>query len=569
MLIPQPGDRCQTRISGRDSLAIRIGTAVVRADAYRGPLRRLPSRILTFTLESPVAAGPRPLGDVRVLAPIPSPGYTEGVIVRNARAYVATQSHAGTAGLGPSTVVAFKTRTGAIARTYTIAGENLSRDHTLTNMAFDARHRLYVLSSQLGLVRINLRTGAQDVYAPPVPDLPICSAVPLGTPCSPTATDAAPLANSLAFDAAGNAYVGDSTEATIFRIPPGGTPQVWFQDTRLDGIVGVNGLRVSPDGSRLVLAVTFTAQATGAIYSLPLVDTPQAADLALFHQYALDGGPTRSSSAVRAGSTSRWRSPTRRRSSIRGRQRERPLPGTSHERRADRQSVGRRAGRPVAADEQPRALQWNRGEHGRVRHLRRRPRGPVATAAAAIAQAQRRLTLSPRKGPSPTVRRRVGRSPAGLAGIVLLACASVATAAAQAPATRTAEATRGPRPNLIVVVADGLRVDRLQSRYMRSLHGIGSNGVVFGRAYAPAPSRTPSVASLLTSRLPSQHGAVRDTATLATSERTVAQVLRTARLCHCHHPRRRGRADRRRDARFRARHGRRAAARGETRPRRA
>ena len=111
---------------------------------------------------------------------------------------------------------------------------------------------------------------------------------------------------------------------------------------------------------------------------------------------------------------------------------------------------------------------------------------------------------------------------------MLLACASMATAAAQAPATRTAEATRGPRPNLIVVVADGLRVDRLQSRYMRFLHGIGSNGVVFGRAYAPAPSRTPSVASLLTSRLPSQHGAVRDTGTLATSERTVAQVLRRA-----------------------------------------
>jgi membrane-anchored protein YejM (alkaline phosphatase superfamily) len=84
-----------------------------------------------------------------------------------------------------------------------------------------------------------------------------------------------------------------------------------------------------------------------------------------------------------------------------------------------------------------------------------------------------------------------------VAGIVLLVCASVATAATQAPATRTAGATRRPRPNLIVVVADGLRVDRLQSRYMRFLHGIGSNGVVFSRAYAPAPSRTPSVASLL------------------------------------------------------------------------
>jgi sugar lactone lactonase YvrE len=156
-------------------------------------------------------------------------------------------------------------------------------------MAFDSRHRLYVLSNQLGLLRINLRTGAQQTYAPPVPDLPTCAVAPPATLCSPTATDNAPLANSLAFDDAGNAYVSDSNQATIFRIPPGGTPQVWFQDPRLDGIVGVNGLRVSPDGSRLFLAVTFTAQATGAIYSLPLVDTPQAADLVLFHQYGVDG----------------------------------------------------------------------------------------------------------------------------------------------------------------------------------------------------------------------------------------------------------------------------------------
>src|SRR5262249_61192010 len=96
---------------------------------------------LSLPPASPVLAGPRPVGDVRELAPIPSPGYPEGVVVRKSRAYVATQSHSGTAGLGPSTVVAFKIGTGAIARTYTIVGENLAADHTLTNMAFDARHR--------------------------------------------------------------------------------------------------------------------------------------------------------------------------------------------------------------------------------------------------------------------------------------------------------------------------------------------------------------------------------------------------------------------------------------------
>jgi len=35
--------------------------------------------------------------------------------------------------------------------------------------------------------------------------------------------------------------------------------------------------------------VTFTNASTGPIYSLPLVDAPQAADLTLFHQYGADG----------------------------------------------------------------------------------------------------------------------------------------------------------------------------------------------------------------------------------------------------------------------------------------
>ena len=146
----------------------------------------LAATLALSTLTSLAVAAPRPVGDVRVLAPIPSPGFPEGVVVRNHRAYVSTQSHGGTAGLGPSTVVAFDTRTGALVRTYTILGEDLSQDHSLTNMAFDARRRLYVLSSQLGLVRIRLGTGEQLIYAPPIPDLPTCAAVPPETPCSPS-----------------------------------------------------------------------------------------------------------------------------------------------------------------------------------------------------------------------------------------------------------------------------------------------------------------------------------------------------------------------------------------------
>jgi arylsulfatase A-like enzyme len=93
-------------------------------------------------------------------------------------------------------------------------------------------------------------------------------------------------------------------------------------------------------------------------------------------------------------------------------------------------------------------------------------------------------------------------------------------------ATGFAAAAEKARPNLIVVVTDGLRADRATPAAMPFLSSVGNMGVVFRRAYAPAPARTPSLTSLLTSRLPSRHGVLHDAARLAASERTVAELLR-------------------------------------------
>lgn len=250
-------------------------------------MRRLLIAAALALLTISAAHAKRPLGDTRVLAVIPDPGFPEGLAIRGSRAYVSTPSRSGTAGLGPSTIFAFSTSSGKVVRTYEIQGEVLAQDHSLNNIAFDRQHRLYALSSQLGLIRLDIRTGAQEVYAPPIPDLPRCALAP--PPCSPTANANPPLANSLVFDPAGNAYITDSAQATIFRVPRGGgTPQIWFQDSRLDGIVGTNGIRVSPDRQRIFVAVTFTAAAQGFIYSLPLVDTPTAGDLTVFHTYTTE-----------------------------------------------------------------------------------------------------------------------------------------------------------------------------------------------------------------------------------------------------------------------------------------
>lgn len=239
---------------------------------------------------APATSGAQALGDTQVLAPIPAPGFPEGIAVKGHTAYVSTPSRSGTAGEGPSEIIAFDTRTGQLVREYAIQNEDLSLDHSLNGIAFARGNDLCVLSPRLGIIRINVKSGAQDVYAAPLPDLPLCSQVPPGTDCSPTSADSAPLPNDIVFDRAGNAYVTDSYQATIFRVPRGGgQPQIWFQDARLDGVVGANGIRVSPDRQRIVFTVTFTFQGTGAVYSLPLAPAPGPADLALLHQYATEG----------------------------------------------------------------------------------------------------------------------------------------------------------------------------------------------------------------------------------------------------------------------------------------
>jgi sugar lactone lactonase YvrE len=235
----------------------------------------------------------RPFGDVQILATVPfPPGYPEGIAVAGNKVYVAGPARFGTAGEPPSKVFAFDLSTGVLVNTYTMQGEDLGQDHANSCIAFDGQGRLYVVNLQLGIVRIDLGSGQQEVYAPPVPNLLPCSTSPLNTPCSPTLLDLPPLPNDIAFDDAGNLYLTDSFQATIWRIPlGGGQPEVWFQDSRLDIPFGPNGLRLDPAGTMIYFSVTaegigpFGNFLGGKIYTLPLVVSPASSDLEVFHQY--------------------------------------------------------------------------------------------------------------------------------------------------------------------------------------------------------------------------------------------------------------------------------------------
>lgn len=267
-------------------------------------LRRFGAAIVGFAIAlTTLVAAPhshatkRPLGDSRVVARMPAaPGYPEGIVVQGSTVYIATAARFGTSVVppkGPPEVQAFDTKTGEVRARFAIADQDPNRDHGTSGLAFDAAGRLYVLDTQWGIVRFDPATApasidpAADpsvVYGTSFPDLRPCAAFTAG-PCSPTAGDAPSLPNDLAFDAEGNAYVTDSLQATIWRVPAGGgAPEIWFQDPRLDGGFGPNGIRLDAARNYLYFVVSADRTGTGHIYRLPLA-TPARDRLESFHAY--------------------------------------------------------------------------------------------------------------------------------------------------------------------------------------------------------------------------------------------------------------------------------------------
>jgi arylsulfatase A-like enzyme len=87
-----------------------------------------------------------------------------------------------------------------------------------------------------------------------------------------------------------------------------------------------------------------------------------------------------------------------------------------------------------------------------------------------------------------------------------------------------------PRPNVILVVLDAVRPDRLgcygSDRGLTPfLDSLAERSIVFHRSYTAAPFTVASIASLLTSRWPSQHGIESFARVLAESEVTLPEVL--------------------------------------------
>jgi len=125
---------------------------------------------------------------------------------------------------------------------------------------------------------------------------------------------------------------------------------------------------------------------------------------------------------------------------------------------------------------------------------------------------------------------RPARRRTGMRGAALAMCLTLWLAAACAP---RAEPPSAAPPNVIMVVIDTLRADHVgwygnSSSVSDFLNGLADRGSVFSNAYTPSSWTSPVIASLFTSRYPSQHGIDSYASVLNASERTLAEELRAA-----------------------------------------
>jgi sugar lactone lactonase YvrE len=234
------------------------------------------------------------IGDGRVfVGPEASPPFPEGIVADRNRIYVAGPAAFGLNEGRPSEVRVFHLITGKCIDIIPLQGERLAEIHGVGGVTVDSQHRIYVVSNQLGIVRLSpIGNGyKQEIYSPVLPEIRCNPALPPSLPCS--------LPNELTFDRDGYLYCSDSFQNTIFRIPPGGgVAEPWFHNDRLAGSasaplpVGPNGIKITPDGTEMYIAVTTSIFAPGGIiFRLPLVDAPKPEDLKLFHQYLLGEMP--------------------------------------------------------------------------------------------------------------------------------------------------------------------------------------------------------------------------------------------------------------------------------------
>src|SRR5437870_6206403 len=232
--------------------------------------------VLVTTVPGMAQTPKRPIGDIQVFATLPYPGHPGGLAVDGRNVYVDTSNADFDRPFDPSDEIwSYSLDTGnptrGVLNPIEVVRAASVQTMGLLGMALDAQGRIYAADMNGRIVRVDPRTGAQDVYA----------TIPTSTDTSFTDMPGFPV-----FGRDGNLYVGDWSDPVIWRLSPGGgQAQPWFADPRLAGTYGANvaGVTLDPSGEELYIAAG-TQEGQIAIYRLPLAH-PDAAHLQEFHRY--------------------------------------------------------------------------------------------------------------------------------------------------------------------------------------------------------------------------------------------------------------------------------------------
>jgi hypothetical protein len=226
---------------------------------------------------APAAGAQRARFDTSVFARIPPPGFPAMAYVHpNGRVYAGT--YVNPSGSGSRSRVFEFDRNGTLMRSWTVPGQDLSKDHGVQVTTSDARGRLVLLDrSPARALLLNTVKGTFTQYAT-FADLKPCLPLQTGPSCSPTLEDHEPQANYGAWGPDGSLYVSDFLQGVVWRVPPGGgAAQVWLADRRLDGSeFGTTGLALQADRRTLLIGQGSSAglgepnPTTGKIYAVEI-----------------------------------------------------------------------------------------------------------------------------------------------------------------------------------------------------------------------------------------------------------------------------------------------------------
>ena len=223
---------------------------------------------------APAASAQRPRFDTRLVARIPPPGFPAMAYVHpNGRVYVGTFVNPG--GDSSRSRVFEYDPGGTLVRSWTIPGQDLSKDHGVQVATSDSKGRLVLLDRNPARALLLDRGTGKFVQYATFANLPSCVPLLVTTNCSQTLEDREPMANYAVWGPDGSLYVTDYLQAVVWRVPPGGgAASIWLSDRRLDGgEFGTTGIALAADRRTLLIAQGSSAglgepnPTTGKIYA--------------------------------------------------------------------------------------------------------------------------------------------------------------------------------------------------------------------------------------------------------------------------------------------------------------